>query len=243
MFKTVISHFYNEEYLLPWWLEHHKKHFDHGVMIDYASTDRSVEIIKEICPNWTVVQSRNKHFDAAVIDQEVMDIESEIGGWKAALNITEFLVGDYSILNDDPRVGHIVPCCVMVDNEPHIYPDHTKPLIQQKNFGIHYNEGGSGIRRSRLVHNKPLYMYPLGRHFSNPITTDKLVVLWYGFSPYNADVVKRKLQIQTKISESDFASGYGTQHRTNEETLKGVYNDYLSKSRDLSNEHFMIESN
>ena len=55
MRKTVVTHFFNEEYLLPWWLEHHKKYFDHGVMIDYNSTDSSVEIIKKICPTWTIV--------------------------------------------------------------------------------------------------------------------------------------------------------------------------------------------
>ena len=62
MNKTVLTHFYNEEYLLPWWLDHHKKYFDHGILIDYASTDKSVEIIKEICPTWTEVKSKNEFF-------------------------------------------------------------------------------------------------------------------------------------------------------------------------------------
>ena len=38
--------FYNEEYLLPWWLAHHTKLFDHGILINKGSTDRSVEICK-----------------------------------------------------------------------------------------------------------------------------------------------------------------------------------------------------
>lgn len=50
MSLTVISHFYNEEYLLPWWLNHHKNIFDNGILINYGSTDKSVEIIKSICP-------------------------------------------------------------------------------------------------------------------------------------------------------------------------------------------------
>ena len=45
--KSIISHFYNEEYLLPWWLNHHKKYFDYGLMIDYNSPDISVEVIKD----------------------------------------------------------------------------------------------------------------------------------------------------------------------------------------------------
>ena len=44
---TVISGIYNEEYLLPFWLEHHRKIFDHGVIVDWHSTDRSLEIIRE----------------------------------------------------------------------------------------------------------------------------------------------------------------------------------------------------
>jgi FkbM family methyltransferase len=38
---TLIGHFRNEEYLLPWWLRHHVPMFDHGVLIDYSSTDAS----------------------------------------------------------------------------------------------------------------------------------------------------------------------------------------------------------
>ena len=72
--NTIISHFYNEEYLLPWWLNHHKDMFDHGIMIDYDSTDNSVEIIKSICPKWTIVKSRNRFFQAKDIDSEVEDI-------------------------------------------------------------------------------------------------------------------------------------------------------------------------
>jgi hypothetical protein len=84
MYKTIISHFYNEEYLLPWWLEHHKKYFNHGIMINYASTDNSVSIIRQACPDWTVINSRNKFFDAKLIDDEVSDIESNVKKDKAA---------------------------------------------------------------------------------------------------------------------------------------------------------------
>ena len=32
--NDLFSHIYNEEYLLPFWLNHHKNIFDHGVIID-----------------------------------------------------------------------------------------------------------------------------------------------------------------------------------------------------------------
>ena len=43
MKKIIFSHFYNEEFLLPFWLQHHKKIFDHGVLFDYDSSELSSE--------------------------------------------------------------------------------------------------------------------------------------------------------------------------------------------------------
>ena len=114
--KTIISHFYNEEYLLPWWLEHHRKYFDDGIMINYGSTDNSVNIIKEYCPNWKVIDSRNSSFSASSVDEEVMDIESNISGWKIALNTTEFLIGDYNSLNSSTSSEIYIPCFYFIDN-------------------------------------------------------------------------------------------------------------------------------
>jgi hypothetical protein len=218
MYKTIISHFYNEEYLLPWWLEHHKKYFNHGIMINYASTDNSVSIIKHICPDWTVINSRNQFFDAKLIDAEVSDIESAVPGWKTCLNTTEFLVGDYSLMNNTPEQEITVPCFIMVDTQPEVQPSYTTPLIEQKYHGIHYHGRDPLARRPRLIHNKKRVNYPLGRHF-NDFNTDKLKVLWYGWSPFNKKYIDRKLQIQNRIPEADKARGFGTQHITNEEKL------------------------
>ena len=77
MKKTIVSHFYNEEYLLPWWLSHHKNHFDYGIMIDYNSTDKSKEIIEEICPHWKIVKTKNEYFDSDIIDREVEEYEKK----------------------------------------------------------------------------------------------------------------------------------------------------------------------
>ena len=93
MRRIVISHFYNEAYLLPWWLKHHREMFDHGVLIDYASTDDSVAICRELVPDWEVIPSENAHFSALLCDFEVMKHEQRFpDAWKIALNTTEFLV-------------------------------------------------------------------------------------------------------------------------------------------------------
>ena len=56
---TVISHIYNEEYLLPFWLQYHSKIFNDGIIIDYYSTDNSINIINKICPNWKIIKTKN----------------------------------------------------------------------------------------------------------------------------------------------------------------------------------------
>ena len=84
-------------------------------MINYKSTDRSVEIINEICPEWQVVDSVNPEFSAAEVDDEVMYYEEQIPGWKIALNVTEFLVGNYSLLTEDETPKACVPSFYFVD--------------------------------------------------------------------------------------------------------------------------------
>lgn len=223
MRKTLLTTFFNEEYMLPWWLEHHKDKFDHGILIDYNSNDRSVEIIKEICPDWEIVKSRNEYFGAKECDEEVIDIESSIEGWKVCMNVTEFLVGDYSIMNDIPDQGIRIPCNVMVDSIPNNIPNYEESLIKQKPYGIMYDKGGSQVRRPRIIHNKKSEQYPLGRHYSHH-DTDKLQVLWYGWSPFNETSIKRKLQIQTRIPESDKNMGYGREHIVTRKQLIHIFN-------------------
>jgi hypothetical protein len=236
MYKTIISHFYNEEYLLPWWLEYHKKYFNHGILINYASTDNSVSVIRQICPDWTIINSRNKFFDAKAIDDEVMDIESTVNGWKTCLNTTEFLVGDYSMLNNTPEQEITVPCFIMVDSDPEVQPSYNSSLIEQKHHGIHYHGRDPLARRPRLVHNKKRVDYPLGRHYPD-FNTDKLKVLWYGWSPFNKKTIDRKLQIQNRIPESDKARGFGSQHITDAEKLNITFRrDFYPFAIDLKSE-------
>ena len=94
---TLLTNVFNEEYLLPFWLNHHKNLFDELIVIDYNSTDKSIEICKSICPECKIIKTRNKYFDAEEIDKEFMDIENNIEGIKIVLNTTEFLFCEKSI--------------------------------------------------------------------------------------------------------------------------------------------------
>jgi hypothetical protein len=204
--KTIISHFFNEEYLLPWWLNHHKQFFDHGILIDYHSTDNSRSIIKEICPNWGIINTSNEYFDSHLIDKEVQEIEKYIKGWKVCLNTTEFLVGDYGIIDSMRRKRQILlGNYVFVDIEKK-YLDHNIPLYDQIKNGFHEKTRsfnvGIGDRSLRSMHSFNL-RYPKqgGRHFFGRETTQDLFIFYYGYLLKVDQMIKRKIQIQSKMSE------------------------------------------
>ncbi len=246
---TVVCHFYNEEYLLPFWLNHHKEIFSHGIMINYQSTDNSVDIIRSIVPDWEIVDSRNKEFDSKLCDIEVMDIEKKIKGWKIALNVTEFLSCDlYSLLNSvtDDIQSITITCYPMVESYEHESQKeitYEKPLIQQRTFGIKNNS-----RSTRTIHRAPCGNYCQGRHY-NRVSLAQIsepsdaVILWYGYSPFNNSVIKRKLQIQTRMSLSDKINNMGKEHLVTKSTLISNYvaqQNYLvdfSQDEELKN-HF-----
>jgi hypothetical protein len=247
MKKTLLAHFYNEEYLLPWWLQHHKQHFDHGILVDYYSTDNSRRIIKEICPDWEVRYSRNPRFDCIDCDAEIRDIELRTEGWKTTLNITEFLLGDYSILDDRPEHQYSITSYCMTDcadAEPVQQLSYDLPLYRQRVWGYNTFDYFPGIigslnnwdevraaqdrdwtgkfnRWGRSIHNTPTVSYPVdaGRHTFFVNTTD-LFILWYGFSPDTDQMWRRKTQIGDKLSPRDTELSMGLHHRWQLDKLK-----------------------
>jgi len=235
MKKTLLCHFYNEEYLLPWFLKHHRSIFDHGIMIDYHSTDRSREIIKEICPTWDIVTSRNPNFQADTIDYEVQDIEKDIDGWRICLNVTEFMIGDYSILDDTPNSQLFLPSLFMVDCNRDEPVTIDLPLHKQKTDGFSYKQNFAE-RRARSIHNMEV-QYPIpGRHYSM-YNTEELVILYYGWCPFNKYTLARKLQIQTQIPLYDRQRNWGFHHITNAETLTyRLENQFIPQCTSLKEE-------
>ena len=45
--RLLIAHFYNEEYLLPFWIRHHFNLFDDVVLINNNSSDRLWKLYKQ----------------------------------------------------------------------------------------------------------------------------------------------------------------------------------------------------
>ena len=233
--RTVICHFYNEEYLLPFWLNHHKRMFEKGIMINYRSTDRSVDIIKEICPDWEIIDSSNENFGARELDAEVGLIEKNVSGWRIVLNVTEFLIGDLNKnCNDSELSCRFIPSAVMVcpKEMEGMSPDPNRLLCEQFTHGIYIDNqvaiGKRGMRRMSSYS----YPYNLGRHYSDMPNSD-LVILWYRNSPYNQEMIKRNLQIQERIPQEDKAIGFGYHHIITEEGLKKELEHFRKHSSNI----------
>ncbi len=242
----LIAQCYNEEYLLPWWLKHHYPMFDHGIIIDSHSTDRSAEFVREHAPGWEVRPRQSEHFSAEGIDLEVMEAERGFDGWKMSLNITEFLCcRDFEMLRAflemDGRGMFGIRGVVAVD-PPGLYPepDPDRPLVAQRHHGFFEDERmgpETVLMRTRFLHRYSDGAYTFGRHNSgHPVVWHPpgALVLWFGFSPWNEQVIARKLQIKGQLSEEDKLAGWGSQHMMERDQLTDMQLRYANISEDLS---------
>lgn len=134
----LLSSFYNEEFLLPYWIKHHAKLFDYAVLIDYNSTDSSLDIIRELAPtNWIVLKTNTSQFTSRDSDAEFMRIESNYPDrWKIVLTIGEFLVVTrdklHYMINKDINVIRF-PSFQMIDiNDNNTKLDSNIALIEQR---------------------------------------------------------------------------------------------------------------
>ncbi|SDO35450.1 hypothetical protein SAMN05216360_12053 [Methylobacterium phyllostachyos] len=212
-------------------------------MIDYRSTDRSCDIIRDLCPQWEIRETRNKYFDSQIIDDEVVFYERMIAGWRMALNVTEFLVGNFGQLNQfSGPTQHFIGNIVFVHPETDIYPSPDLPLYDQVQFGyIEDNPNAirildTGARASRSIHNFDL-VYPMaGRHWPQTPTLNDLVIFYYGYTYRNEAIISRKLQIKQNISPEE-AQKVGGNHPntvTRDRFLSNIETYHLPRCRDLS---------
>ena len=250
--RTLITHFYNEEYLLPFWIKHHRDVFDNAILINYRSTDNSARLIKKLAPSsWEIVDSVNENFDAQLCDLEVMQHEKMVEGWKIALNVTEFFVcPNLELIEQECEKkdlnGFRASGIVMVDNQEYLKINPNISLVDQKIFGFlessfdfnaHKLAWYSEPCRSRIYHKCKTGLYFPGRHKSFlskiPHTINSAYTMWYGFSPWNQEFLKRKIQISQKLAPSDIKRGWGAQHVLDYSDLNKIKNYFLKQSYDL----------
>ena len=226
---TLISHIYNEEYLLPFWLEHHKNMVDEFIIVDYKSTDKSLDICKQY--NCKILTSKNEMFEAHEIDKEILDIEESIQDIKIVLNTTEFLFTSIPIkeLFTQEKNSYRITSYVPYSNKEYVIDHYMILMNNLLNHDVKYHEGTHGVnfRGYRTIHNYSNGNYHLGRHgtYHHNILSDKLFILWFGYFPLNNNLLKRKLQIQNKIPESDKNHRRGFQHLFTVEEIININNE------------------
>jgi hypothetical protein len=239
--KTILAHFYNEEYLLPWWLEHHKQIFDHGVMIDYNSTDRSREIIKEICPDWAIIDTVNTNFDPSPLEVENNKIQSIVPGWRIFLNITEFLVGDVEALcsSTEKHQQINIPVAYFFDWNPDGPLDRNKKLWEQ----LTTINTAPEFLNARLLHNGNAEYWP-GRHCHIDVNVNAAKIFKYNNCISSPEMLNRRLQTQKMFSKEVMQTQAGWQHHNYGNGLtKEILAEYHSRySPFFQNDHQMIEN-
>jgi len=236
---TLISHIYNEEYLLPFWLNHHKNMFDNILIVDYRSTDRSMEICKKICPHCKIINTINPNFDALKVDEEIMELEKEINGIKIVLNVTEFLFCDKEKKIKELFLNQDTNKCYQID----VYSPYSLNNINiNNNDELLYNLLNEDLlfhkdRFIRIIHNFTSGNYTIGRHSSNHPTsyTNELHIIWLGYFPMNDKLMKRKLQIQSQMSDFDKQNGRGFQHLYSCERIIEINNEKANTGMLLKN--------
>jgi hypothetical protein len=242
---TVICHFRNEEVYLPYWLRHHTRLFDQGILLDYGSTDRSRAIIGELAPSWEVRPSRNAQFHSLSIDAEVMEVEKEIAGWKMCLNVTEFVLHhdltEYLATFEAwfPNAPGVVTTGFVIQDAPDQLdqPLTDADLWEQRHFGCPEPDPGHDgvILRSRLLHRAEHGAYDPGRH-TNGVSSLKvppLYLFWYGWCPLW--LKRRRNQSTTPmLAASDLARGWGLHHAMGDEAIEETWRKkYLPHCYDL----------
>lgn len=222
--------------------------FDYGVLIDHGSTDGSLDICRQLVPEWRIVRSSLTTFDPFLTDFEVMSYEQELPGWKIALNITEFLITHYPLshletyLKDNHKKGAAASGILIVDMNAGQEPDSHRPLPPQYPWGIDDNSlvneqqrVNLGISatpgRNRFYHCLPAGMYYPGRHQSYHADSrqriEDLMIFHYGYAPWTERGKQRKLQISQKVPPETGSNDWGSHHLREREVLD-LYHQRIS---------------
>jgi hypothetical protein len=196
----------NEEFLLPWWLHHHKTIFDHGIIFIDATrqTDSSVEIIKEICPTWETRNIYAKWADTGAFEPYIIDAGKNIKGWRIYLTGTEFLVGDINSLTDvrEQKVYQI-PTDFFFEWNPNGSLDKKRPLWSQFKMA-------EKLPICRHFSNIPIE-YGGGLHCLEP-NTNLATIFKYSNAIACPEMLHRRMSFQNNFSPEYMKTDSGWQH-------------------------------
>ena len=222
----LVSHFYNEALLLPFWIRHHAPMFDYAVLIDYNSTDDSREIIqRQAPPTWRIVPSIDPGYDATMVDKQVMNYELEHpNDWHLALTTTEFVVHSdlrRMLSTLDPPEGQSrvlqFPAMHMIGNDTRPF-QYFGSLLEQRSVYMRSDAARSfKTMYSRFIHtglrSGSAPYYKVGRHAIHKPSrfVPHGFIAKYMFTPW-PEIIARKVQIGARVSQLDRIKHRGHQH-------------------------------
>lgn len=235
----LLTHVFNEQLLLPVWIEWHKQFCDAFTIVNHQSTDNSMAIaVRELPYGSSIINTQMNDFSAGQLDVEMMEIERSIqtpDTLKLILNVTEFLfipnfkekIQNLFKTNPGAQAFGIRSIC-MVDKE--LNQPFNSPLDRTHGYMDYKCE----TRRRRYIHNQPDGQYQLGRHAVNLAYANisDFYLLWFGYSPW-PECKQRKLQIQTRRTQFDIQNRLGFEHDITEVQLEENYKQHLNRSGDL----------
>ena len=194
---AMVTHFRDEEMMLPFFIIQHAPLFDEVIGIDFESTDKSVEIWNDFAPpGWQLVPSnQGSAFDAEKLDLQVMEVERRFPHhWVIALTSTEFLVYPYMKL-DLFRKQHDLPGPTILESpavqmlgEDRLPLLHYASLVKQRHvFGPAVEMPACNSCRAMHLETLSSHRYTLGRK---------------RYAPTNgAETAKRKVNQEAYISK------------------------------------------
>jgi hypothetical protein len=178
------------------------------------------------------------------IDQEVSGYENSFDNnhWRLALTTTEFLFAtglrrkENKIFDELGEAKAIrIPSLTSVDREDSSKNNLSTSLLRQKNM-VYFQNGSSGILTEEEEHyvnnhyNRFMHCvrdfrnpYLIGRHdFRHASVPKNMHIIKYVYGPF-PEFFSRKLQIKTRIPESDKQYNFGHQHMIEFDQLDADY--------------------
>ena len=262
MASVLISSIYNEEYLLPQWLEHHTKLFDHGVIVDSFCTDQSMDMVRELAPDWEIIKTRLDYYHEPGHTREMEAIEMRFpGDWKMVVNTTEFLmVKNLNVhiqkLEEEGVKATRTNGVVMVDRHPNV---DTYNLLRDKYYGYFESDltednldcmGNKNRVRSRLLHCHEHGRYTSGRH-TNEWTNNidySLFLCWFYWCPWNEQMRDRIRNYINNITPEqieqtrDFNEAWKERYIVTDQIMEERYRHELGMSRCLIHDRGYLEA-
>ena len=211
---VTLTAVYNEEFLLPFYLNHYRWCDAHYILYETTTTDQSLSLLQR--PNVHLVPTTSPEgIDDAektrALNQAYRDLEADV---VLCVDADEFIHTDRAqveqMMSASPVV--IVTLCDVFRHHTESDLDPNLPVKEQRRYGKCYNEYQKPcLARTGLPED---VFWTLGHHGMHNVTPANYGIM--GSHWVNADPcfsIKRRVHDRSeRLSPNNYANRYGTQH-------------------------------